>query len=139
VAPGASTVAIDVPPSPACSADDTSRAVLAGDHVSAPLVRCARWIAAAPGEPGQPAGTLRVATCEADACGSLVSWRAREPEAWSIAPPAGATGARWPVWATWTLAGVGAAVAAGVAIVASGALQSAPTETRFVSGGLKSQ
>jgi hypothetical protein len=34
---------------------------------------------------------------------------------------------------------VGVAVATGVALAASGALQSAPTETRFVSGGLKSQ
>jgi hypothetical protein len=31
------------------------------------------------------------------------------------------------------------AVAAGIAVAASGALQPAPTETRFVSGGLKNQ
>ncbi len=38
------------------------------------------------------------------------------------------------------IVGAGVGVAAGVtAVVASGVLQSAPTETRFVSGGLKNQ
>ena len=42
-------------------------------------------------------------------------------------------------WTAWGLVGVGVAVATGVIIMASGALQPAPSETRFVSGGIKKQ
>ena len=125
-----------------CSVADTAYATLAEDVVHADHVRCARWTLATSG--AQP-GAIRIARCEADRCGPLVDWRAPPP--WTRPRPPGAPGAgpgaaspeahgsRWPAWATWALAGAGVAVAAGVGIVASGALGSAPTETRFVNGG----
>ena len=42
-------------------------------------------------------------------------------------------------WATWGLVGTGVAIAAGVVILASGALRPVPAETHFVSGGIKRQ
>jgi hypothetical protein len=92
-------------------------------------------------------GTIRVALCGAGTCGPLLDWRPAPRWTWSpeaetsntASSPGG--GRRWPAWATWTLAGIGAAVATGVgvAVVASGALKSPPPETRFVGGGLKTE
>jgi hypothetical protein len=139
VPPGRSTLAIDAPAAPPCSSADTARAGLESETVRADHVRCARWVAVAPG----PApGALRIATCGASQCGPVVVWRAAAP--WTgpspVAPAAGdGRDRRWPAWATWVLAGAGVAVATGIALAASGAFQAAPTETRFVSGGLKNQ
>jgi len=77
-----------------------------------------------------------VAVCEAGRCGVLLEWRAASSWTWS--PPV-SSAARWPAWATWTLVGAGATVAAGIVLVASGIFQPAPPGTRFVSGGLKTQ
>ncbi len=143
VPPGTSNLDIDAPTTKPCSAADTSYASLAGDAVEAAEVRCADWALATNGP--QP-GTIRIAACVANRCGPLVDWRTPPP--WTRAPPADVRsdaanshphGSRWPAWATWALAGAGVAVAAGVGIAASGALQSAPTETRFINGGLKTQ
>lgn len=137
VQPGSSTLSIDAPALAPCSSADAARAQLAGGAMRAERVRCARWVAVARG----PApGSLRVATCEGARCDALLVWSDVQP--W--AGPAPVTpdkhhDRRWPTWATWVLAGAGVAVAAGVAIAASGALEAAPTETRFVSGGLKGQ
>jgi hypothetical protein len=131
-----STFHVSAPSAPACSSDDVARAHLTREAFDAPHVRCAGWVAAAA---GVGPGSVRVATCEADRCGPVSEWRAPAPWTWS--PPAERShgGPDWPAWATWTLVGTGSAIAAGVLIVASGALQSAPTETRFVSGGIKSK
>jgi hypothetical protein len=137
--PGRSTFEVDAPSTAPCSTADAARARLTGETLRAERVRCARWVAAARG----PApGALRIASCEGARCGPLLVWRDVAPWAASqpAAPAADARRARqWPAWATWLVVGAGAAVAAGVAVVASGALQAAPTETRFVSGGLKNQ
>jgi hypothetical protein len=134
----AGATALDVPldVAPPCSAGDVSRArVGAAGGVEAGFVRCPSWVAV---EAGARPGTVRVAMCEADRCGAPVEWRAPAPWTWS--PPVREDDERrsWPAWATWALVGGGAAVAAGVIAVAAGAFQQAPTETRFVSGGLKS-
>jgi hypothetical protein len=137
--PGSSAFEIDAPSTAPCSNADVGRAGLEGETLHAERVRCTRWIAAARG----PApGALRIASCEGAQCGPLLVWRDVPP--WlATAPAPGVADARrgrqWPAWATWVVAGVGAAVAAGVVLVASGALQAAPTETRFVSNGLKNQ
>jgi hypothetical protein len=138
VRPGSSTFVVDAPALPACSSADTARALLAGEALHPARVRCARWVAVARG----PApGSLRVATCAGGHCDALLVWS--NGQAWAGSPPVPsketAHERRLPRWATWVLAGAGVAVAAGVAIAASGVLQAAPTETRFVSGGLKAQ
>ncbi len=138
--PGSSTFEIDAPSTAPCSTADAARAGLAGETLRAGRVRCARWVAAAR---GPTPGALRIASCEGAQCGPLLVWRDVPPWAASTpgaSPNADARRARqWPTWATWVVMGAGAAVAAGVAVVASGALQAAPTETRFISGGLKNQ
>jgi hypothetical protein len=137
LASGPTTLDADVPGPPACSGADVARARVAAATLYAEGVRCPRWIAMAP---GTSPGGLAVASCEASQCGPLLEWH--EAPAWSRPPPASARASHanhWPAWATWVLAGAGVAVATGVVIAASGALQAAPTETRFVTGGLKNQ
>jgi hypothetical protein len=132
---GTSTARVSEVAAPACSDEDVSRARVGVGGVDASHVRCGAWVAATSAT--VLAGIL-VATCETDHCGGLFGWRAPEPWTWS--PPAERSPeGRWPAWATWTLAGAGAAVASAVVIFASGVLQPAPTEARFVSGGLKTQ
>jgi hypothetical protein len=140
-AAGTSIVRAAAPPPPPCSSSDLSRVRLmpTADGVDATGVRCPQWVAALTG--GTP-GEVRVASCEGDRCGPLLSWRAAAPaQPWSPPPAAHAGGARggWPAWGTWGVIGAGAAIAigTGVVLVASGALRSSPPETRFVSGGIK--
>ena len=79
---------------------------------------------------------MKCATCEPGRCGPLLEWKA---ESWTWAPPTQPERHGWPTWATWGLVGAGAVVATGVVVLATGALHSSPAETRFVSGGVKSQ
>jgi hypothetical protein len=136
VQPGSSTFTVDAPALPACSSTDTRRALMAGETLQAERVRCARWVAVTR---GPSPGSLRVATCTGGHCDALRVWS--DTRAWAGSTPPKDTDHDRPLprWATWVLAGAGVAVAAGVAIAASGALQAAPTETRFVSGGIKPQ
>jgi hypothetical protein len=140
---GSSSVDIDAPATIPCSADDVARTSVSDGAVRADRVQCARWVAATTG--AQP-GTIRAAWCEVNHCTPLLDWPS--PPAWASSPPGAAgsaaansrdRGSRWPVWATWALAGAGVAIATGVGIFASGALEGAPTATRFVNGGLKTQ
>jgi hypothetical protein len=111
---------------------------LDGEAVRAPAVRCGRWVAAIASQAEHHG--LRVASCEAGACGPLVEWRVLSTEPWSAGSrerPAEATRSAWPAWATWTIAGVGVAGTVVGILAASGALKSAPNETRFVNGGLQ--
>ncbi|HZU84775.1 MAG TPA: hypothetical protein VE987_17715 [Polyangiaceae bacterium] len=140
--PGRSTVRATAPVAAPCSSDDVGRARLADRGArgasSAAAVRCASWVAASA---GSTPGGVRVALCEAGRCGPELEWIAPPP--WSWSPPAerGRSGSSpsWPSWATWALLGTGAALAAGAVVLATGALQPAPSGTRFVSGGIKSQ
>jgi hypothetical protein len=137
--PGPSVLRAVAPPPPPCSSSDLSPVRLApnADGVEASGVRCPQWVAALP---GSAPGEVRVASCEGDRCGPLLSWRAAVTAALPWSPPAtpGNHGG-WPAWGTWGVIGAGAAVAigTGVALVASGALHSSPPQTRFVSGGIK--
>jgi hypothetical protein len=146
VASGSSRVEVDAAAAVPCSTADMARAVRAASTgaqsaVSAHRVTCRSWIAVAA---GREPGSVRVARCDGDRCGAAVDWPSAP--AWARAKPdAPAAGdgrahaPRWPAWASWALAGAGVALAAGAAVVASGAFQPAPTATRFVTGGLKSQ
>jgi hypothetical protein len=131
---GTSSAQIAAPIAPECSTMDVARASAAGETVDAPGVRCPSWVAVI----GDDAGNVRVAVCSADHCGPLAAWHAPLP--WTYNPPAdGSHGGRWPTWATWGLVGAGAIVATGVVVLATGVLKPAPTETQFVSGGVRSQ
>ena len=130
---GSSTVHVEAPADPACSVGDVSQAAIAGDGVDASRVRCSSWIAALPGPQG-----IRVGECETGRCGPLVDWRAPVP--WTYEPPPqGDQGGKWPTWATWGLVGAGAVVAGAVVVIASGVLKPAPTETQFVTMGVRNQ
>jgi hypothetical protein len=131
--PGRSTMRVSIPEAPACSAGDVSSARVIGEAVEARRVQCPAWIAATGA--AQP-GSLRLAMCSADRCGPLLMWRPPAPWLWSPTVQHD-RGIRWPTWATWSLVGAGAAIAAGVVILA--ATRSTPSETRFVNGGLKTQ
>lgn len=134
---GSSTVHLPVTGPPPCSSGDLGLArVAGGGTIDGEHVRCGAWAAALPGP--RPS-TILVAVCEADRCGALIEWNAAAPANWTWTPPPEHPGGGWPTWATWGLVGAGAVIATGVVLVASGALQASPTETRFVSGGIKVQ
>jgi hypothetical protein len=128
---GASSVRPDELNASACSADDVARASFSSGSIDARRIRCPSWVAATAGT--QP-GSLVIATCVDDHCRAPIEWRAPAP--WT--PPLAEHDRRggWPAWATWTAAGAAAAIAGGVLVIA---LQGAQTQTRFVSGGLKTQ
>jgi hypothetical protein len=131
---GTSSAQISAPLTPECSRVDVARATATGETVDAGGVRCPSWIAVI----GDETGKVRVAVCSSDHCGPLVAWHAPLP--WTYNPPAeGARGGAWPAWATWGLVGAGAVVATGVVVLATGVLKPAPTETQFVSGGVRTQ
>jgi hypothetical protein len=139
VPPGASRIDVDAPGAVPCSRADVARA-----STGAASVACGSWVAVSRGT--QP-GAIRIARCGAGRCDAAVEWS--ESAAWARATPPGSPSptdtpgaharAPWPAWATWALAGAGVVLATGIAIAASGALESAPTTTRFVTGGLKPQ
>jgi hypothetical protein len=131
---GRSTLRVSAPAVPACSLEDVARARIAAGAVEADGVRCVAWAAAMPG--GSEDSVL-VASCERERCGPLLEWRA--PQRWSWTPPTEAPRRTWPTWATLGLVGAGAAIATGVVLLAAGVFQSTPSESRFVSGGVKKQ
>jgi len=96
---------------------------------------CPSWVAVTAGD---RRGAVRVASCEGNRCGPLLDWQAPEP--WTLVPPLEHSDReRWPNWATWGLVGAGAAIATGAVVILATALRSAPTETRFTFGQLKSR
>jgi hypothetical protein len=136
VAIGPVGATIDVALSSGGSCDATSFAGVSREDtrvVVPPAVTCERWVAALPGE---KRGSVLVSRCERDTCGPLLEWR-MESLSPSGPPQTGLRRSTWPAWATWTLVGVGAAAAGTIALVASGALESRPTEQRFVAGGVR--
>jgi hypothetical protein len=139
---GASRMDLDAPRPAPCTTEDLAGVRLEREPreriVVPDSVRCARWIAVAPG--GHPQ-EVRVAACEAGRCGPLVDWRMPEP--WAAPTPARSTDAssraRWPAWATWSAVGAGAAIATGAAVVLVTALRTPAAETRFAIGGIRAQ
>ncbi len=139
---GSSVVHAAAPSPPPCSVSDLARVrqvrlASGGDAVDGTGARCAQWVAAVGGATPEE---VRVASCEADRCGPLLAWQASIalPLPWS--PPPERPRAGWPAWGTWSLVGAGAAIATGVAVIlASGVLRPPAPETRFVSGGIKTQ
>lgn len=133
---GSSTVHLTVTGPTPCSSGDLGAGRLVSGRIDAEHVRCAAWVAALAGP--HPSSVL-VATCQADRCGALLEWSSPPVANWAWTPPPQHPPGGWPSWATWGLVGAGAVIATSVVLVASGALQTGPTETRFVSGGIKGQ
>ena len=126
---GASTVHVGAPTGEPCSSGDVARVRVQDGAVVADGVRCPGWVAAMPAAAGT---AVLVTSCEGDHCGPLLEWRAQP--AWAWVPPPEHVNHPWPAWLKWTLVGAGAAVVAVVVVVASGVLQPAPQQTRFVIG-----
>lgn len=119
----------------ACTAADLGVVRREGEAILAPAVACSSWLAVAAGP--TPSSVL-VARCTGHECGPLTEWHAHHV-AVRPSPQPPTERKRWPAWATWTLVGVGAAGAAVIGVVASGALQSRATEPRFTVGGLRQE
>lgn len=116
-----------------CTNADLARARGARDGVDARGVTCERWIAAVPAG----SSSVRVAICERDACGPFVTWQAHGGPLGPVLPPRKHVD-RTPLWIGVTAASVVAVIAAtSIALVATGAFEPAPHETKFVGGGVK--
>jgi hypothetical protein len=130
VAPDARTIALPVPAPVACSLDDLGRARISGDRVTAdPATRCERWAVAHPA----PGGGIEVATCQRARCGPLLAWNRSHGVVYE-GPPQPRPAARFPTWATLTLAGAGAVAVAGIVAWRAGAFDDPPpagTSFRF--------
>ena len=120
-----------IPDASPCSLEDFEGAAFTETEVRvAKGVRCGGWIAAAP---GSERGTIRAAICGRETC--------RRPTTWAydiFAPTARASDAPkkgLPVWATWTLAGVGVAAAASVILWRAGAFDRKEAPQRVVYDG----
>ncbi len=116
----------------ACSKADFATVAL--DPEGAPKtqgVTCPTWVLA---RSSPVTGTITVASCERDHCSTWLEWRTLNalptPEPFVFHK-------RWPVWATWTLVGVGAATATAVTVIATGVLEAHAREPRFTNGGVK--
>ena len=125
----------------ACSTSSLAGVTRDGNSaVRAPGVTCDHWVAAVATE---RRGAVLVARCAGSSCGPFVEWRSEG--GFDVGPSEGpATAARpgtphtgWPGWATWTAVGVGVLAATTITLVATGVLESRPTEQRFVAGGVR--
>jgi hypothetical protein len=124
---GPSSVMMDVPPPPSCSAADFSGARVERGTILADRVQCPSWVAVTVAD---RSAAVRVSTCQGHRCGPLLDWQAPEP--WTLAPSLERRNHdRLPTWATWGLVGAGAAIATGAVVILATALRPAPTETRF--------
>lgn len=126
-------VDIRLPGGEGCAATSFASVKRDDTSIRADGVTCDRWVAAIPGERRD---SVLVARCERTTCGPLLEWRI-DPFGHMGPPQALAPSTTWPAWATWTLVGIGAATATTVALVATGAFETRPTETRFVAGGVR--
>jgi hypothetical protein len=134
VPPGGGVVRPKAPAPEPCSSADFAEVELEGESLRAPHVRCERWVAVTA---GSAAGIVRIASCGSDRCGPMLDWNATP--AWSEPIEQDRPQKRWPHWLPWALAGAGVAVAAGVGTaIGVVAARSSTSETRFVTGGLKS-
>jgi hypothetical protein len=116
----------------ACTKADFSGITL--DPEGAPRtngVRCPSWVLA---KASPTAGTIQVASCEAEHCTTWLEWRT--VNAFAPAMEVTVPHKRWPGWATWTFVGVGAVAVAAVTVIATGALEAHAKDPRFTNGGV---
>ncbi|MEO8878095.1 MAG: hypothetical protein ABI461_21060 [Polyangiaceae bacterium] len=118
-----------------CSAEDlaVARGIPAKKSIDAHGVTCSDWIAASP----VGASALRIARCEGEHCGP---WQLWQSHAASLAPVLPIHRHPKPKVAGWVVVGavvLAAAMITGVTLVAAGAFDGPPHETKFVGGGVK--
>lgn len=129
------TIPVQVGDGGACSGASLAGVTRSGSAVSAAGVTCDSWVAAAP---AARRGAILVARCARSTCGTFVEWRSGGGlEAAGPSHAAGPHDRAWPAWATWTAIGVGAVAVTTVVLIATGVLESRPTEPRFVAGGVR--
>lgn len=129
------TVPIRVGDDGACSASSFAGVARDGaGGVRATGVTCDRWVAAVATE--RP-GAVLVARCAGGACGPFVEWRSEGGFEGPGARPVAPHREPWPAWATWTALGVGVVAATTITLIATGVLESRPTEQRFMAGGVR--
>lgn len=124
---GATSITLDVPALVPCSRDDLRDIQVQGQRVlPRPGTRCESWAAAR----ALSGGGVEVARCSGDHCDAFERFRRPAPK--PASPPATVTPeGGWPVWATYTVAGVGAAIATGLILWQTGAFDREP-QTRTV-------
>ena len=121
-----------VPDAAPCSASDFDGVAQgAGGRVAVPSgVRCASWVAAAP---GPSPGTLSIAVCSASLCEQVEVFSDR-----LAATPSSenrdANKGGLPAWVAWSLAGVGVAAATSIVLWQTGVFES-PKEPRVYYDG----
>lgn len=111
-----------------CSREDLAIVELRGASVVAPRARCDDWVTAR-----RSPSSLMLARCHGDACGPLVEWRIRLPEA-PLVPRY--EDRRVPMWAKVTGVAAVVVLVAGVALVGSGAFETPTETTRFSYSGV---
>jgi hypothetical protein len=128
VAPDDHELTLAVPPSVPCSLDDLSGTSLRADQVKPPSsVRCSEWAVARPAT----GGGVEVATCRGPSCGPLVVWKRRYGAIYE-GPPQPPPEPGFPAWASYALAGVGAAALGGFVLWQAGAFdEPEPGKTRW--------
>ena len=132
ISSGADVAVPSFGPSP-CTSAELARASGDRDRIDARRVTCERWVAAA----AVGASSVRVAVCERDGCGPFVTWQVRGGPLGPVLPPRKHVD-KTPLWIGVTAVSVVAVIAAtSIALVATGAFEPAPHETKFVGGGVK--
>jgi hypothetical protein len=131
-----SAIPIHVGDDGACSGASLSGVARDGASVHAVGVTCDHWVAAAPAE---RRGAVLVARCARSACSPFLEWRSEGGLTYPPQAPVAPHVAPWPAWATWTAIGIGVLAATTITLVATGVLESRPTEQRFVAGGVRTE
>jgi hypothetical protein len=124
---------LNLPPVPACSADDLAGTVDGERGPSAPSqVLCSEWAVARTTQ-----GKLELALCRGSRCGDW--YRAPVQATPPFAPPAQVlTRGSFPRWASYTIASVGAAAVAGAVLLEAGVFGSdGATRERWRYDGLR--
>ena len=115
-----------------CSAEDLAGLAPAQEPTPPAGIRCPRW---ALSMPGPAPGTVRIALCQRELCEPMVTAGGIGEV---VAPsPAAAPSRGFPAWATWTLAGLGAALATSVVLWRAGVFERNEPATRIVYDGSK--
>ena len=120
-------VRVALPRAPSCTRADFRSVVLHGDGVAAKDVRCGTWLAG----DARSADVLRIAVCEASACGTWIEVRALDRDRGPTVPP---VRHGFPAWATWTLVTAGALATTGLILWGAGVFDPRPTTVQFVQG-----
>lgn len=121
---------LPIPAPQPCTREDLQTATIVDGRVEvAEPIACPHWVAARPVESG-----VEVALCHFDRCDPLVKWNRSMGVTYEGPPQPERETRRWPAWLTWTLASVGGAATASLALWGAGVFdhpRPAPVVVRF--------